>query len=119
MRIHKYTTHKLTQSDLDHDQKLVMGRIIDMWSLGRPDHPYEFSDENHVLKYAKKDDLSDERIHEVLNDLEGMELIRKVEENGKMVFKYRAEAEQIVKELQKTTFVNSRESFKPAHHHLH
>jgi hypothetical protein len=107
---------ELTESDLEVDEKKVMGRIIDMWSLGSPEDPYQFSTESEVLKYAKKDGLSEERAREILKTLEDHGLIHRVEENGKAYLKYKAEAAHIVKELQKTTYVNSREHFKPPHH---
>jgi|GEM_PF-561194 len=106
----------LTESDLEVDEKKVMGRIIDMWSLGSPDNPYEFSTESEVLKYAKKDGLSEEKAKSVLKNLEGHGLVHRVEENGRVYLKYKVEADHIVKELQKTTYVNSREHFKPPHH---
>lgn len=106
----------LKDNDLEVDEKKVMGRIIDMWSLGSPEDPYEFSTESEILKYAQKDGLSEEKAHSVLKNLEDHGLVNRVEENGRVYLKYKVEAAHIVKELQKTNYVNSREHFKPPHH---
>jgi hypothetical protein len=106
----------ITKKDLDIDEKKVLGRIIDMWSLGDADNPYAYSTEAEVLKYSKKDGLSVEKVREVLESLEALGFIRRQEDDGKVVIKYMAGASQIVKELQETTFVQSRNKFKPPHH---
>ncbi len=110
--------HKeITEQDLDQDQKKVFGRLIDMWSLGNPENPYEYSTESRVIKYAESDGLRKEEILKILNDLEALGLIY-IEKNEKEVcIKYKAEAIKIAKELQKTTYVHSRDHFTPPHHH--
>jgi hypothetical protein len=110
------TNKHLIKKDLDIDEKKVMGRIIDMWSLGDQEHPYMFSTESEIIKYSKNDGLSEDKILNILKDLEDRKLIRRIEENGKIFVKYRAEASHIVKELQKTSYVHSRERFKPPNH---
>ncbi len=107
---------ELTEKDLDVDEKKVLGRIIDMWSLGDSDDPYKYSTEQRVMKYSEKDGLSAEKISKVLKDLESYGLIHRAEEKGETRIKYKVEAAQLVKELQKTTYVNSRDKFKPPHH---
>jgi hypothetical protein len=106
----------ITKKDLDIDEKKVLGRIIDMWSLGDDDDPYAYSTESEVIKYSEKDGVSVEKTREVLKSLESLGFIRRQEEEGKTVIKYMAGASQIVKELQGTTFVQSRNKFKPPHH---
>ncbi len=106
----------LTEKDLDVDEKKVMGKIIDMWSLGEPEDPYAESTESRVIKYSEKDGLSQEKVAKILKDLESYGLIHRSEEDGEMRIKYRVEAAHLVKELQKTTYVNSREKFIPPHH---
>jgi hypothetical protein len=112
----KLAYKELTEKDLDVDEKKVLGRIIDMWSLGDPDDPYKYSTERRVMKYSEKDGLSAEKISKVLNDLESYGLIHRAEENGETRIKYKVEAAHLVKELQKTTYVNSRDKFTPPHH---
>lgn len=107
---------ELTEKDLDVDEKKVLGRIIDMWSLGDAEDPYKYSTERRVMKYSEKDGLSAERISKILNDLESYGLIHRSEENGETRIKYKVEAAHLVKELQKTTYVNSRDKFTPPHH---
>lgn len=107
---------ELTEKDLDVDEKKVMGRIIDMWSLGNPDDPYAYSTERRVMKYSEKDGLSEEKISKILKDLESYGLIHRSEEKGEIRIKYKVEAAHLVKELQKTTYVNSRDKFTPPHH---
>lgn len=106
----------LTEKDLLVDEKKVFGRIIDMWSLGTPEDPYSSSTESKVIKYAEKDGLSEEEIQGVLKSLEDKGLIHRVREGKKTIIKYRVEAHHIVKELQKTTYVDSRYKFTPPHH---
>jgi DNA-binding transcriptional ArsR family regulator len=106
----------LTEKDLLADEKKVFGRIIDMWSLGTPEDPYSSSTESKVLKYAEKDGLSEEKILGVLKSLEDKGLIHSEREGKKTIIKYRVEAHHIVKELQKTTYVDSRYKFTPPHH---
>ncbi len=106
----------LTEKDLLADEKKVFGRIIDMWSLGTSEDPYSSSTESKVLKYAEKDGLSEEAISNILKSLEEKGLIQREQEGKKTIIKYRAEAHHIVKELQKTTYVNSRYKFTPPHH---
>jgi len=105
----------LTEKDLDVDQKRVLGRIIDRWSLGTARDPYEYSGEDVVVKYARHDGLSEDQILAVIKDLEERGLIHRETVDGKVIIKYRTEASQLVKELQKTTYVNSRDVFKPPH----
>lgn len=107
---------EMTEKDLDVDEKKVLGRIIDMWSLGDPDDPYAYSTESRVMKYSEKDGLSAEKISKVLNDLESYGLIHRSEEKGEIQIKYKVEAAHLVRELQKTTYVNSRDKFTPPHH---
>jgi predicted transcriptional regulator len=87
-----------------------------MWSLGRPEDPYEQSTESKIVKYAKSDGLTEEKILKILKDLEAHGLIHREEARGKVYIKYKVEAAKIVKELQKTTYVHSREHFTPPHH---
>lgn len=107
---------EMTEKDLDVDEKKVLGRIIDMWSLGDPDDPYAYSTESRVMKYSEKYGLSAEKISKVLNDLESYGLIHRSEEKGEIQIKYKVEAAHLVRELQKTTYVNSRDKFTPPHH---
>jgi len=107
---------EITEKDLLVDEKKVFGRIIDMWSLGTPEDPYSNSTESKVIKYAEKDGLSEESISDLLKSLEDKGLIIRVLEGKKTIIKYRAEAHHVVKELQKTTYVNSRYKFTPPHH---
>ena len=106
----------LTEKDLDVEEKKVFGRIIDMWSLGSEADPYAQSAESEVIKYSKADGLSEEQILKILKKLEDNKLIHKDEMNGKTYIKYNVEAVHIVKELQKTAYVNSRRKFMPPHH---
>lgn len=106
----------LTEKDLEIDEKKVMGKIIDMWCLGEPEDPYAESTESRVIKYSEKDGLSTERILKIIKDLESYGLIHRSEEGGEVRIKYKVEAAHLVKELQKTTYVNSREKFTPPHH---
>ena len=106
----------LTEKDLDVEEKKVFGRIIDMWSLGSEADPYAQSTESEVINYSMKDGLSREQILGVLKRLEAYKLIHMDEVNGKTYIKYNVEAVHIVKELQKTAYVNSRTKFIP--HHL-
>ncbi len=106
----------LTEKDLDVEEKKVFGRIIDMWSLGSESDPYVQSTESEVIKYSKADGLSEEQILKILKKLEDNKLIHKDEMNGKTYIKYNVEAVHIVKELQKTAYVNSRRKFMPPHH---
>jgi len=106
----------LTEKDLDMQEKKVFGRIIDMWSLGSEEDPYSRSAESEVIKYSKKDGLSEEQILNVLNNLEEKKLIRRDEVGGKAYIKYNVEAVHIVKELQKTQYVHSSTEFIPPHH---
>jgi predicted transcriptional regulator len=106
----------LTEKDLDVQEKKVLGRIIDMWSMGSEKDPYSQSTESEVIKYSRKDELSEEQILNVLKDLEEKRLIHRDEVDGKSYIKYNVEAVQIVKELQKTQYVHSRTEFIPPHH---
>lgn len=106
----------LTEKDLDVQEKKVFGRIIDMWSMGSEEDPYSQSTESEVIKYSKKDELSEEQILNVLKNLVERKLIHMDEVDGKAYIKYNVEAVQIVKELQKTAYVHSRTEFKPPHH---
>jgi hypothetical protein len=106
----------LIESELDSNEKKVLGRIIDMWSLGDPDDPYAYSTESRVIKYSEKDGLSAEEISKIIKDLESYGLIHRYEEKGEVHIKYKVEAAHLVKELQKTTYVNSRDKFTPPHH---
>ena len=65
----------LTEKDLDVQEKKVLGRIIDMWSMGSEEDPYSQSSESEVIKYSRKDELSEEQILNVLKDLEEKRLI--------------------------------------------
>jgi hypothetical protein len=105
----------LTENDLDVEEKKVFGRIIDMWSMGSEEDPYSQSIESEVIKYSKKDGLSEEQILKVLRNLLEYKLIRVDELNGKKYIKYNVEAVHIVKELQKTQYVHSRTKFIPHH----
>jgi hypothetical protein len=108
---------ELTEKDLSIDEKKVLGKIIDLWSLGRPEDPYAHSTERQVMKYSEKEGLSKDKISKVLNDLESYGLIHRSEEGGEIRIKYRVEAAHLVKELQKTAYVNSSmEKFTPPHH---
>jgi predicted transcriptional regulator len=106
----------LTEKDLELDEKKVFGAIITLWCLGDPQDPYAHSKESKVIKDAEKAGLSREKIQEILDALESKNLIRRTEEGGHKRIMYRAESEHIVKELQKTTYVDSRFEFKPPHH---
>jgi hypothetical protein len=105
----------LTEKDLDVEEKKVFGRIIDMWSLGSEADPYAQSTMSEVINYSMKDGLSREQILGVLKRLEDYKLIHMDEVNGKIYIKYNVEAAHIVKELQKTEYVNSRTKFIPHH----
>lgn len=87
-----------------------------MWSLGSGTDPYSQSTTSEIIKYSKKDGLSEEQILAILKRLEGYKLIRIDEADGKTYIKYRADALQVVKELQKTQYSNSRRKFIPPHH---
>jgi hypothetical protein len=106
----------LTEKDLDVQEKKVFGRIIDMWSLGSEEDPYAQSTESEVIKYSKTDGLSEEEILTALKRLEENKLFYWDDVNGKAYIKYRVEAVQIVKELQKTEYVHSRKKFVPPDH---
>jgi len=106
----------ITEKDLELDEKKVFGAIINLWCLGNPKDPYAHSTESQVIKDAQKTGLSKDRIQKVLQDLEEKQLILIKEEGGIRHIKYRMEGEHIVKELQKTTYVDSRFEFKPPHH---
>jgi hypothetical protein len=106
----------LTEKDLDIEEKKVFGRIIDMWSLGSEEDPYSQSSQSEIMKYSKKDGLSEEKILSILKRFEDNKLIRKDEVDGKTYIKYNADALSIVKELQKTQYCNSRRKFVPPHH---
>jgi hypothetical protein len=110
------TKNVLTEKDLDVEEKKVFGRIIDMWSLGSEADPYAQSTMSEVINYSMKDGLSREQILGVLKRLEAYKLIHMDEVDGKTYIKYNVEAAHIVKELQKTAYVNSRIKFIP--HHL-
>jgi hypothetical protein len=110
------TKDVLTEKDLDVEEKKVFGRIIDMWSLGSEADPYAQSTKSEVIKYSKKDGLSEGQILSILKRLESYKLIHVDEVNGKAYIKYNVEAVHIVKELQKTEYVNSRTKFIPPHH---
>ena len=105
----------LTEKDLDVEEKKVFGRIIYMWSFGDPSNPYSYSTQSAILEYAVKDGLTEERALKILKDLEERDLIQREESKGQVRIKYRVEAAHIVRELQKTTYVNSRDKFKPPH----
>ncbi|MCJ7444166.1 MAG: hypothetical protein MUO26_06505 [Methanotrichaceae archaeon] len=107
---------ELTEKDLDVDEKKVFGRIIDMWSLGSPNNPYDQSTEDRIIKYGEQDGLSEERILKIIKSFESKGLIHRTEEKGKIYIKYKVEAGHIVRELQKTYYVHSRAKFKPTHH---
>lgn len=106
----------LTEKDLDVQEKKVFGRIIDMWSLGSEEDPYAQSTESEVIKYSKTDGLSEEQILKVLKNLEENKLFHMDDVNGKAYIKYNVDAIQIVKELQKTAYVHSRNKFIPPDH---
>ncbi len=108
--------NEITELELDQDEKHVFGRIIDMWSLGSPENPYEFSTESRVVKYAESDGLSREKILKILNDFEIRGLIHREKSGEECYIKYKVEASKIIKELQKTTYVHSREHFTLPHH---
>jgi hypothetical protein len=110
------TSNVLTEKDLDVEEKKVFGRIIDMWSLGSEADPYAQSTKSEVINYSKKDGLSEEQILRVLKRLEDYKLIHIDEVDGKAYIKYNVDAVHIVKELQKTAYVNSRTKFIPSHH---
>jgi len=110
------TSNVLTEKDLDVEEKKVFGRIIDMWSLGSKADPYAQSTKSEVINYSKKDGFTEEQILRVLKKLEDYKLIHMDEVNGKTYIKYNVDAIQIVKELQKTAYVNSRTEFIPPHH---
>jgi hypothetical protein len=105
----------LTEKDLDVQEKKVFGRIIDMWSMGSEEDPYSQSTESEVIKYSKTDELTEEQILNVLKNLEEKKLIRRDGVDGAYI-KYKVEAVQIVKELQKTAYVHSRTEFIPPQH---
>lgn len=106
----------LTEKDLDLQEKKVFGRIIDMWSLGSEEDPYAQSTESEVIKYSKTDGLTEEQILKILKKLEENKLFHMDDVNGKAYIKYNVEAVQIIKELQKTDYVNSRTKFVPPDH---
>ncbi|MGA9099430.1 MAG: hypothetical protein WB392_10930 [Methanotrichaceae archaeon] len=106
---------ELTEQDLTPDEKHVFGRIIDMWSLGMPENRYEYSTESKVVKYAESDGLPEEEILKIINDLEARGLIHRETMGKESYIEYKVEASKIVKELQKTTYVHSREHFTPPH----
>jgi superfamily II DNA helicase RecQ len=106
----------LSEKDLDVEEKKVMGRVIDMWSLGSETEPYSQSTISEIIKYSKKDGFSEEQILAILKRLEDYKLIRVDEADGKTYIKYKADAAQVVKELQKTQYSNSRRKFIPPHH---
>jgi predicted transcriptional regulator len=107
---------ELTEKDLSTGEKKVFGRIIDMWAAESPEDPYSDSTEAKLIKHAQEDDLSSEKVQDILKDLEAKGLIRRNEEKGETFIKYTVEAEHIVKELQKTTYVYEARHFKPPHH---
>jgi predicted transcriptional regulator len=109
------TPNILTEKDLDVQERKVFGRIIDMWSMGSEEDPYSQSTRSEVIKYAMKDELTEEQILKVLDNLEEKKLIHTDEPDGNAYIKYNAEAAQIVKELQKTAYVHSRTEFIPHH----
>jgi hypothetical protein len=109
-------SNNLTEKDMDIQEKKVFGRIIDMWSLGSEEDPYAQSAESEVIKYSKKDGLSEEQILNVLKNLEENKLFHRDDVNGKAYIKYNVEAVKIVKELQKTEYVHSRNKFIPPDH---
>ncbi len=86
-----------------------------MWSMGSEEDPYSQSTRSEVIKYSKKDELTEEQILKVLENLEEKKLIHIDEPDGNAIIKYNAEAAQIVKELQKTAYVHSRTEFIPHH----
>jgi superfamily II DNA helicase RecQ len=106
----------LSEKDLDVEEKKVMGRVIDMWSLGSETDPYSQSTISEIIKYSKKDGFTEEQILAILKRLEEYKLIRIDEVDGKTYIKYKADANQVVKELQKTQYSNSRRKFIPPHH---
>jgi hypothetical protein len=107
---------ELTEKDLSVEEKKVFGRIIDMWAAGDPKDPYAQSTEARLIKHALKDGLGQEKVLRILQDLEARGLISRVEGKGETFIKYRVEAEHIVKELQKTSYVYETRDFKPPHH---
>jgi hypothetical protein len=106
----------LSEKDLDVEEKKVMGRVIDMWSLGSESDPYSQSTVSEIIKYSRKDGLTEEQILAILKRLEEYKLIRIDESDGKTYIKYTVDALQVVKELQKTQYSNSRRKFIPPHH---
>lgn len=106
----------LSEKDLDVEEKKVMGRVIDMWSLGSESDPYSQSTVSEIIKYSSKDGFSEEQIRTILKRLEEYKLIRIDESDGKTYIKYTVDALQVVKELQKTQYSNSRRKFIPPHH---
>ena len=106
----------LTEKDLDVQEKKVFCRIIDMWSMGSEEDPYALSTVSEVMKYSKTDGLSEEQILTILKKLEDDKLFHMDDVNGKAYIKYNVEAVQIVKELQKTEYVHSRNKFIPPDH---
>lgn len=108
---------ELMEKDLSIGEKKVFGRIIDMWAAANPENPYSNSTEARLIKHAQKDDLSPEKVEGILRGLEAKGLIRRSEEKGETFIKYKVEAEHIVKELQKTTYVYEARHFKPPRHH--
>jgi hypothetical protein len=106
---------EITEQDLSPDEKHVFGRIIDMWSLGSPDNPAEHSTESKVVKYAESDGLPEEKIIKILNDFEARGLIQRENKGTEVHIRYKVAAAKLVKELQKTTYVNSRQHFTPPH----
>jgi len=106
---------EFTDKDLDEDEKRVMGKLIDLWSIGEDDDPYIHCTEDRIIKELEKGKISRERIQKILADLESYGLTKRIDAEGKPRFIYQATAEHIVKELQKTTYVESRYPFKPHH----
>jgi hypothetical protein len=107
---------ELTETDLSVDEKKVLGRIIDMWAAEDPRDSYAHSTEAKLIKHTSKDGLAQEDVLKILRDLESRGLIRRVEERGEILIKYKVEAARIVKELQKTSYVYEARDFKPSHH---
>jgi hypothetical protein len=107
---------ELTEKDLTVDEKKVFGRIIDLWATGDPADPYAGSTQAKLIKHSKKDDFPEELVVKTLKDLADRKLINLVNERGEVIIKFRVEASQIVKELQKTQYVYIARDFKPPHH---
>ncbi len=107
---------ELTEKDLSVDEKKVFGKIIDMWAAGDPKDPYAHSTEARLIKHASEAGMVQDKVLEILKDLEARGLIRRVEEKGETFIKYRVESAHIVKELQKTSYVLEARDFKPPHH---